>query len=245
MSTSIKLGAINKLTGKYVYPDEGNKECEYICIDCGKNVILRRDKISCSYFGHTSEDNLCSYFSKPNESQIHKSAKFTLKNILESDAKLSVTQTCMGCKISLKHDIQERTPKSQINIEHSFQYNGAKKADVAYVEDEDICYIFEILHTSKTLGDDGPEPWFELDANEVIERFYVSNRKNINLRCVREKKCDKCQNKNVEQVKQTNATKLGKDQMDVFWKIWKKKSVVMENNIGCITSITTQTNILR
>ena len=33
MSQSLSLGAINKLTGEYVYPKIANKKDEYICPD--------------------------------------------------------------------------------------------------------------------------------------------------------------------------------------------------------------------
>ena len=40
MTHLLSLGAINKLTGKYVYPKIANKQDDYICIECNKELIL-------------------------------------------------------------------------------------------------------------------------------------------------------------------------------------------------------------
>ena len=40
MTHTLSLGAIHKLTGKYVYPKIANKQDDYICIECNKELIL-------------------------------------------------------------------------------------------------------------------------------------------------------------------------------------------------------------
>ena len=37
MSHTLSIGAINKLTGDYVYPKIANKKDEYICPECNKS----------------------------------------------------------------------------------------------------------------------------------------------------------------------------------------------------------------
>ena len=41
----LAMGAINKITGEYVYPKIANKNDKYACQDCGKDVIFVNGKI--------------------------------------------------------------------------------------------------------------------------------------------------------------------------------------------------------
>ena len=38
MEHQIALGAINKITGEYIYPKIANKNDKYICPDCDKDL---------------------------------------------------------------------------------------------------------------------------------------------------------------------------------------------------------------
>jgi hypothetical protein len=60
-----------------------------------------------------------------------------------------------------------------------------KIADVAYVDNGKIVAIFEILHTHKTSDDARPEPWFEIEANAVLDLDPGPNTTEIILPCVR------------------------------------------------------------
>lgn len=50
MSRVLSLGALNKLTGEYVYPKIANKKDEYICHECNTNLILVQCKIKVHHF---------------------------------------------------------------------------------------------------------------------------------------------------------------------------------------------------
>ena len=52
MSELIRLGAINKKTNQYTNPSHANKQDEFICIDCGNDVIIRQGKIRIHHFAH-------------------------------------------------------------------------------------------------------------------------------------------------------------------------------------------------
>jgi hypothetical protein len=52
MSQLLSLGAINKLTGEYVYPKIANKKDEYICPECNKDLILVQGEIRVHHFRH-------------------------------------------------------------------------------------------------------------------------------------------------------------------------------------------------
>ena len=73
--TLFALGAINKLTGKYVYPKIANKKDLYICPECNKDLILRQGEIRIHHFSHKVENIKCYHYTNPSETQIHKEAK--------------------------------------------------------------------------------------------------------------------------------------------------------------------------
>ena len=48
----------------------------HICPDCDKDLIFCNGKMKIPYFRHAvTEYNPCTYYDKPNESQIHKDSK--------------------------------------------------------------------------------------------------------------------------------------------------------------------------
>lgn len=192
MTDLIRLGAINKLTNQYIHPNQANKQDDFMCIDCGKDVIIRQGKIRAHHFAHYKEDLKCNFYSSPNEYQIHKNAQFFLKYILENKIPLTIYNKCIKCNKTDEYIIPEISESSIIYIEYRFEYNGVKIADIAYIEDNEILCIFEICNTHKTDTENRPEPWFELDAKNVIEISNNSNLQSINLQCIRDKICDDC-----------------------------------------------------
>ena len=144
MSELIRLGAINKKTNQYTNPTHANKQDEFICIDCGNDVIIRQGKIRIHHFAHCKEDIKCNFYSSPNESQIHKNAKILLKYILENKIQLTIKSKCNKCNNIDEYDIPEISESSSIIVEYRFDYNGVKIADIAYIEDNEILCIFEI-----------------------------------------------------------------------------------------------------
>ena len=64
MSELIRLGAINKKTNQYTKPSHANKQDEFICIDCGNDVIIRQGKIRIHHFAHCKEDIKCNFYNR-------------------------------------------------------------------------------------------------------------------------------------------------------------------------------------
>ena len=192
MNDLIRLGAINKKTNKYIPPNQANKQDNYMCIDCGKDVFIRQGKIRVHHFAHCKEDLKCNLYSGPSESQIHKNAKLLLKYILENKIPLTIKTTCNKCNKIEEYDIPEISESSSIILEYRFDYNGVKIADIVYLEDSEILCIFEICNTHKTANENRPEPWFELDAEKLIEIFNNSDLQSINLECIRYNTCSEC-----------------------------------------------------
>lgn len=204
------LGALIKGSKEYVYPGIAKKTEKYECPDCHKDLIFRKGDVRIHHFAHRKSDNPCTYYSGPSESQIHKDAKMLLKNLLERKTKIIIKKKCCG-----EFEIPMMTDKSKIVLEHRFEYNGLKIADVAYLEyghlncvvcrqfdynfdgrilypeEHYIKYIFEICNTHKTDKNKRPETWFELDARKVI-KIANSGKNMLIFPCMRTDKCYDC-----------------------------------------------------
>jgi uncharacterized protein YkuJ len=189
----LRLGGINKLTGEYIYPKIANKADNYKCPECNKDIILCKGDIIPPYFRHKADNNPCNHYnSNPGETQIHKEGKMLMKKLLEDNVPFLLTRKCCTCEIIESFQIEEITEKSIIKTEYTFNYNGKKQADVAYIEDNEIYCIFEIYYSHKTCNENRPEPWFEIDAKTLIKIVNNNNVTSLEIPCIRQKKCDKC-----------------------------------------------------
>jgi uncharacterized protein YkuJ len=193
MSKILSLGAINKLTGEYVYPKIANKTDEYICSECGKDLILCQGDIRAHHFRHKVDNiNPCHHYSNPGESQIHKDAKLLFKTLLESKIQISFVRSCSECKKNEEYEIPETSETSVIKMEYRFEFNGPKVADVVYIDNDEIVCIFEICNTHTTSSENRPEPWFEIDAETLIRTANDNKLSSLQIPCIRSEKCEEC-----------------------------------------------------
>ena len=193
MTHILSLGAINKITGEYVYPKISNKKDEYICPECNKDLILCQGEIRTHHFRHKVDNvNPCHHYSNPTETQIHKDAKILLKSLLDKKIPISFIRNCVCCKNNEEFEIPETSETSVIKIEYRFEYNGIKIADVAYIDDGDILCIFEICNTHKTCSENRPEPWFEINAETLIKSANDNSFTSLQISCMRCEKCNDC-----------------------------------------------------
>ena len=219
MSNHFSMGAINKTTNQYEYPKIANKINKYKCPFCEKDVIFRNGKIKQPHFAHYKSDNPCSYYEKPNETQIHKDAKLLMKTLLDNKRSINIYRKCYYCyeedtdtDDSFIHYVNEEVEyflnikceeyKNNITpvIEYKFNYNNSKRsADVALLENNEIKYIFEICYKNKTKEENRPEPWFEIKAETLINATNLGENINeegeIEIECIRDYKCDCCKDK--------------------------------------------------
>lgn len=190
------LGALIKDTGKYVYPAIAEKGLEYVCPDCTKDLLLCKGTKIAPYFRHYVEAN-CTYYSKPTESQIHKDAKMLLKKLLDDKVPIRINRDLTCCdENNGEFEIPELKSGYSIVLEHRFEFNGLKIADVAYINDttKKIICIFEIFNTCRTRETSRPGLWFELNAKNLIERakeFRENGETTLELDCIR-LECLKC-----------------------------------------------------
>ena len=204
MSKHFSMGAINKTTNNYEYPKIASKKNKYKCPDCEKVVIFRNGKIKQPHFAHYKSNNPCSYYEKPNESQIHKDAKLLIKTLLDNKRSINIYRKCKKCdeypEDFLNIRSQEYTDNMIAIIEYKFNYNNSKRsADVAVVENDKIKFIFEICYKNKTKEENRPEPWFEINAETLINETNCGENINeegeIEIECIRDYKCICCKEK--------------------------------------------------
>ena len=103
---------------------------------------------------------------------------------------------CVHCKFH-KNTIKKVGEKSSISIEHKFSLNGTRKsADVAYLQDGVLKYIFEICNTSKTMDMNRPTDieWYEFDATSLVARIAETDKesKKLTIECITKSNCMNC-----------------------------------------------------
>ena len=191
----MNLGALNKDTGEYVTNMEGNKIDDFMCPDCDKDLTFCRGKIKSPYFRHKNDKTKkCNYYNNAGESQFHKEAKLRLKKMIEKKIKFFFVRKCDCCNMMFKYKIKEINNKDKLVLEKSFKFNGIKQADVAYMSNNKIRYIFEICNTHKTHEKSRPEGclWFEINAYDFLKKTNDFHGKEITIKCERLIKCNSC-----------------------------------------------------
>ena len=198
MAQHFFMGAINKITNTYEYPSIANKINKYECPECKKDVIFKKGLIIRPYFAHKKSTTPCYYYDKPNEHQIHKDAKLLLKSLLDNKKILHFYRTCPYCYNDKEiFESIHYNENMKAVIEHRFNYNNSNKsADVALLENNEIKFIFEICYKNKTKEENRPEPWVEIDAEDLINGMntgeIVDEENEINIKCIRNYKCYWC-----------------------------------------------------
>ena len=178
-------------TRQYTSPTKASKKERYVCPDCDKEVRPIQGLIKMHHFRHKTDTlQPCHYYDRPSESQLHKNGKELLKTMLEKKIKIEFARACLSCDREEVYEIPEMTESSSLAKEYRFEFNGGKRiADLAYLDDNKLFCIFEIYATHKTAEDDRPEPWFEIDAKQLIQTAEVGCAP---IPCIRRELCDGC-----------------------------------------------------
>lgn len=203
---ALRLGAFNKTTLVYEHPSFAVKTNKYACPGCNKDVILRKGDVRAPHFSHkydADDLNACHYYDKPNESQLHKDAKYALKNLLENKPTipLYIITSCASCHKHTKTPI-DLSKTSNVFVEHRIIHNNEPKIiDVACVggDRDELLYIFEVCNTHKTSDDARPEPWYEFDASIALRQIGNIFDNNVDegaFECIRKRTCNECNNVN-------------------------------------------------
>jgi hypothetical protein len=183
----MNLGAIDDANGEYCRPVNASKDRMYSCVDCQQRVILRKGEVRKPHFAHCSKRE-CSYYEHPNESQIHKDAKFRMAEILKQKEPFSIYWSCNNskCRGSSSSELDMIYKEGdEVVIEYRDPL-GKYVADVAVINSGKPRMIFEIKNTHATTTP-RPEPWFEFEARELFEQADY-----IYFTCVRRSSMREC-----------------------------------------------------
>lgn len=186
------MGALDNETKKYIHPFDACKLRHYICPGCKEELELCKGTKIRPYFRHKKNSN-CSYYGSPGESDIHYSAKMALCKFLE-EREVVIESSCL-CSKSIKHNIPRKTENDKISVEYRFNYNNKQMiADIAYISNNKIKFIFEVFHTHRTDENDRPNPWFEIKASDILNYIHTTDCKVIlnNERETSTNNCGKC-----------------------------------------------------
>ena len=196
MSKHLSMGAIDTETGNHVYPAVALKGRNYKCPECQNPVIFRNGKIKAKHFAHAVNSN-CTFYSHPNESQLHREAKRQMCVHLHNKRSLIIQRKCLTCPRMKEYELSKfYTESCCAKEEHNFDYNNSKySADVALVDNDKILLIIEILYTHQTEESRRPEPWVEVKAIDVIVQINDTRR----IECMRAQKiCESCEKNALE-----------------------------------------------
>lgn len=185
------LGAIEVESGDYCRPSSATKDKSYKCAECDQRVILRKGSIRRPHFAHYSKRE-CSYYEHPNESQLHKDAKFRMAEILKQKSPISIEWACgnSNCRGSSgnSNDIVYKHG-DEVVIEYR-DPSGKYIADVAVINEGKPRLIFEIKNTHATTTA-RPEPWFEFEAKEFYEDYNLDTT-SYAFSCIRRSSMREC-----------------------------------------------------
>lgn len=185
--TKFPLGAL--LNGEYCLPCNAEKGLDYVCPGCGEPVIIRKGDVKIHHFAHKPGERDCKFYEHPGEGEIHKLAKHNIADWLRKRKIKWIICPCpKGC-----------TYNEQIKYEDGdevmVEYRVSDKCivDVAVVNKDKVRYVFEIYNTHKTTRET-PEPWFEVDAKEILETGDINVfMGNMHIHCIRKDRyCSTC-----------------------------------------------------
>jgi len=212
MHTHFTCGAVNKESTLYEYPVFADKSNHYECPYCKHDVILRQGEIRVHHFAHKSENNSCSYYTKPTSKHIISDAKFIVESCFKQNIPIHITQNCSytrnfysTCKKTINTIIQS-DENTSIALNHQFTYNDYENvADIAIINNttNQMIYTMECF-SEKTYNDvvessvlfsklfNRSGPCFKISADEIISN-YNPELTELNVHCTQNYLlCDPC-----------------------------------------------------
>ena len=181
--TKFPLGAL--LNGEYCLPCNAEKGLDYACPGCKAPVIVRKGDIKIHHFAHKPGERDCKFYDHPGEGEIHKMTKHIIADLLRKKKIKKVVRSCpKGCTYDVEIDYEEG---DEVVVE--YRVNDKCIVDVALINNGKIKYIFEVYNTHKTTRET-PEPWFEVDAKEILKKTEDAY---IYMHCIRrDRYCSTC-----------------------------------------------------
>lgn len=200
-------GAIDTETQAYVVPRNASKGRNYVCTDCSQRVVFRCGDVRVPHFAHFTPSIKCTYYNATApESDQHKHAKQLLKTWLSARKEITFgwacrSQTPFGTCGAMT-DATDHSVEYKDGDEVVLEYRdpaGKYVADVAVINAGQVRYIVEVAHSHRTTTTSRPEPWFEVQANNVAKGLHGDGDDEIYLEDCRINNSRFCSNCRVKQ----------------------------------------------
>jgi hypothetical protein len=227
------ITATDAVTGMITRPLRGVafKERKYYCPDCpadDNEVIFCAENslVVTPYFRHNfkNKTNPCRRYTKPSAKTIHDEAIKVLKIMLEDrTSTIVINQKCKlygnECGFMTENEMPQLTIHDEIVIEAQFRLRTgtdgevSRKADIGWFRSGKLFKIFEVRYSHATDECDRPDPWYEIEAEDILkcekntEGEYVFNC----CRNARRADCPDCLLK--QQREQASAQRLKENQI--------------------------------
>ncbi len=158
------------------------------CPTCCIPLLYKRGSKNKAYYSHkpTNNELSCRYLKKENEQ--HLQAKQIFYDILtKRNHTVHLSRKCRKCSSAFLFEIEPLPPTYKILLNYTFQYNQLKRtADIVCLnEKDDIEFIVEICNRVQLGCERRPEPWYEINALEIINKNYTET--NVHFHCIRQK----------------------------------------------------------
>jgi len=203
-----EYGAINMETGEYSLAQYAIKSFKYRCPCCDQQLKLRKGNHNRHHFAHYSQEVECKFYDvlsahkyeSIHEGYVHKTAKKTLKTMLQSGKKIKVLRRCATgqCSCYVNMELEELTADTVFVEEYTMTHdNHLIRPDLVRIEHGIVKEIYELFDTNQTREENRPTmQWYEFKANEILDTFNFetySQQNQVILFCQRPIiKCQKC-----------------------------------------------------
>lgn len=193
--------ALIKSTRRPISADNATKDEEYICMSCDQLLILKKGETRVHHFAHYAECKKIN--SSFNESEDHLFGKYIIKYWFDNRFNISVTSGCFACS-SNTTTVLNYNETCQIKLEYTYfiQDGSERRADVAIIENSEDTpkYVIEVFYKHQTQENTRDDPWFEVSATELLEKYGSCQGNNVNLTCMRQVQCTKCFNESFSNI---------------------------------------------
>ncbi len=160
----------------------------HTCPTCCIPLLYKCGSKNKAYYSHkpTTNNLSCRYLKKENDR--HAQAKIILYDLLISRKHtIHLSRQCRKCSGSFFFEIEPLPLNYKVVTNYTFQYNLLNRtADIVCLNEKDeIEFIIEICNRVKLGCERRPEPWYEINSSEIIDRLYAET--NIRFNCIRQK----------------------------------------------------------
>jgi hypothetical protein len=160
----------------------------HTCPTCCIPLLYKCGSKNKAYYSHkpSSNNSTCRYLKKENETHF-RAKQLIYEILLHRKHTIHLSRQCRKCSGNFLFEIEPLPSAYKILLNYTFEYNQMNRtADIVCLNDKDeIEFIIEICNRSQLSCSRRPEPWYEMNALEIINKNYAET--NIHLKCIRQR----------------------------------------------------------